>query len=107
MPEGYRAGIAARSAKRYVRLQFISADLCEQGTRVFRIAAQAVPDGWIDQRAASFALEQLSFGITTSSTRSAIALMGYLSWRQAFIRHCAATGGQKIAGLIPARPAQT
>ena len=40
MPEGYRAGIAARSAKRYVRLQFISADLCEQGTRVFRIAAQ-------------------------------------------------------------------
>ena len=72
----------------------------------FASLLKAVPDGWIDQRAANYALEQLSFGITTSSTRSAMALMGYLSWRQAFIRHCTAAGGQEIAGLISARPAQ-
>ena len=69
----------------------------------FASLLKTAPDGWIDQRAANYALEQLSFGITTSSTRSAMALMGYLSWRQAFIGHCAAAGGQKIAGLISAR----
>ena len=69
----------------------------------FASLLKTVPDGWIDHRAANYALEQLSFGITTSSTRSAMALMGYLSWRQAFMGHRAADGGQKIAGLISAR----
>ena len=64
-------------------------------------------DDWIDHRAANYALEQLSFGITTSSTRSVMALMGYLSWRQAFIGHCAAAGERKIAGLMSAQSRST
>jgi asparagine synthase (glutamine-hydrolysing) len=67
----------------------------------FASLLKAAPDDWIDHRAANYALEQLSFGITTSSTRSAMALMGYLSWRQAFTGH--AVGGQNVAGLIAAR----
>ena len=67
----------------------------------FASLLKAAPDDWIDHRAANYALEQLSFGITTSSTRSAMALMGYLSWRQAFTGHAAAR--QNAAGLISAR----
>ena len=67
----------------------------------FASLLKAAPDDWIDRRGANYALEQLSFGITTSSTRSAMALMGYLSWRQAFTGHAA--GGQNVAGLISAR----
>jgi len=50
---------------------------------------QTAPEGWIDRKGAVYALEQLSFGMTTSSTRSVLALMGYLGWREAFIGHCA------------------
>ncbi len=67
----------------------------------FASLLKAAPDDWIDRRGANYALEQLSFGITTSSTRSAMALMGYLSWRQAFTGHVA--GRQNVAGLISAR----
>jgi asparagine synthase (glutamine-hydrolysing) len=67
----------------------------------FASLLKAAPDDWIDHRAANYALEQLSFGITTSSTRSVMALMGYLSWRRAFTGHAA--GGQNVAGLISAR----
>jgi asparagine synthase (glutamine-hydrolysing) len=66
----------------------------------FASLLRTAPDGWIDRRAANHALEQLSFGIATSSTRSAMALMGYLGWQQAFMRHRAA--GERIAGLISA-----
>ena len=62
----------------------------------------AAPDDWIDRRAANVALEQLSFGISTSSTRSAMALMGYLGWRRAFTGRRAAAG-RNVAGLISAR----
>ena len=72
----------------------------------FTSLLKAVPDDWIDHRAANYALEQLSFGITTSSTRSAMALMGYLGWRQAFTKQRATAGGDKLAGLISARSAQ-
>ena len=67
----------------------------------FASLLNAAPDDWIDRRAVNYALEQLSFGITTSSTRAAMALMAYLSWRQAFTRHAAE--GQNVAGLISAR----
>jgi asparagine synthase (glutamine-hydrolysing) len=67
----------------------------------FASLLEAAPGGWIDRRAANYALEQLSFGITSSSTRSVMALMGYLSWRRAFTGHAA--GGQNVAGLISAR----
>ncbi|MDO9563418.1 MAG: asparagine synthase-related protein [Bradyrhizobium sp.] len=73
----------------------------------FASLLKTIPDGWIDQRGANHALEQLSFGITTSSTRSALALMGYLSWRRAFIEHCTSPGGPKIAGAISARSLQS
>lgn len=69
----------------------------------FAALLRKASDGWIDHRAANYALEQLSFGITTSSTRSAMALMGYLSWRQAFIGHRAAAGRRDIPGLMSAR----
>ena len=72
----------------------------------FASLLKAVPDDWIDHRAANYALEQLSFGITTSSTRSVMALMGYMGWRQAFIGYRAAAGGQKLAGLISAGSVQ-
>lgn len=67
----------------------------------FASLLEAAPDDWIDRRAVNYALEQLSFGITTSSTRSAMALMAYLSWRRAFTGHAAE--GQNVAGLISAR----
>lgn len=60
---------------------------------------EGAPEEWIDRRAASFALEQLAFGITTSSTRSVMALLGYLSWRQALLAH----RSQEQAGLVYAR----
>ena len=55
----------------------------------FHALLQTIPDGWIDRQGATYALEQLSFGMTTSSTRSVLALMGYLGWREAFKSHCA------------------
>lgn len=45
---------------------------------------QANPD-WIDVPGARLALEQLSFGMATSSTRSVMALLGYLQWQQTFV----------------------
>lgn len=47
------------------------------------------PAGWIDESLAMRALEELSFGLMTASTRSLVALLGYLSWRRAFIREAA------------------
>ena len=72
----------------------------------FASLLKAAPENWIDHKAASYALEQLSFGITTSSTRSAMALFGYLSWRRAFIGHQADPVEQKIAGLMFARSSE-
>ncbi len=72
--------------------------------KYFASLLKTAPDGWIDRRAANYALEQLSFGIATSSTRSAMALMGYLGWRQAFVGH--RTIGREISGLIFAKSVQ-
>jgi len=47
-------------------------------------------EAWVDKRGAREALQQLSFGMTTSSTRSVLALMGYLQWKDSFLSHCAA-----------------
>ena len=70
-----------------------------QGRDWFLSLIAEAPEGWIDRRAASFALEQLAFGITTSSTRSVMALIGYLSWRQALL----AQRSKDMSGLIYAR----
>jgi asparagine synthase (glutamine-hydrolysing) len=74
-----------------------------QAREYFLSLLDSVPQSWIDREAANYALEQLSFGITTSSTRSLMALMGYLRWRQAFLRRCA--DGSKDISLLSARPA--
>lgn len=58
------------------------------------------PEGWIDRRAASYALEQLAFGITTGSTRSVMALLGYLNWREALLGH----HSKGVTGLFHAHP---
>ncbi len=50
------------------------------------------PNGWINMPLAQQAFEELGFGLMTSSTRSLVALLGYLRWRQAFIT---AVGTQK------------
>jgi asparagine synthase (glutamine-hydrolysing) len=50
------------------------------------------PNGWINKPLAQQAFEELGFGLMTSSTRSLVALLGYLRWRQAFIK---AVGAQK------------
>jgi asparagine synthase (glutamine-hydrolysing) len=42
------------------------------------------PNGWIDKPLTQRAFEELGFGLMTSSTRSLVALLGYLRWRQAF-----------------------
>ena len=47
----------------------------------------SVDEAWIDKRGAREALQQLSFGMTTSSTRSVLALMGYLQWKESFLSH--------------------
>jgi asparagine synthase (glutamine-hydrolysing) len=44
------------------------------------------PNGWIDKPLAQQAFEELGFGLMTSSTRSLVALLGYLRWRQAFLK---------------------
>jgi len=48
-----------------------------------------VDDMWIDIKAARLALQQLSFGVASSSTRSVMALLGYLQWRRLFVDRCA------------------
>jgi asparagine synthase (glutamine-hydrolysing) len=47
-----------------------------------------VEDTWIDVKGARLALQQLSFGMASSSTRSVTALLGYLQWRQTFLDRC-------------------
>jgi len=75
-------------------------DYVNKARGYFESLLETVPEHWVDRRRASHALDQLSFGITTSSTRSAMALMGYLSWQKAIVRHVAE--GQRIPGLISA-----
>lgn len=41
---------------------------------------------WIDIAGAHQALEQMTFGMATSSTRSVVALLGYLQWQETFKR---------------------
>ncbi|ACI94591.1 asparagine synthase family [Afipia carboxidovorans OM5] len=48
-----------------------------------------VDAAWIDVKAARLALQQLSFGMASSSTRSVTALLGYLQWRRSFLDFCA------------------
>lgn len=61
-----------------------------KGRAYFDSLLETVSDEWVDRRGAAYALEQASFGMTSSSTRSAIALIGYLGWREAFVRQAAA-----------------
>lgn len=69
----------------------------------FHSLLQTAPDGWIDRKGVAYALEQLSFGMTTSSTRSVLALMGYLGWRKAFIDHCTNQPANGATGIISHR----
>lgn len=64
-----------------------------------------VEDAWIDAKAARRALEQLSFGVATSSTRSVVALLGYLQWRQSFLRR-AETDGAADDGYFRAQQSE-
>ena len=57
------------------------------------------PAGWIAVPLAMRALEELSFGLMTASTRSLVALLGYLSWRRAFEREAARLTGSHAPAL--------
>lgn len=63
-----------------------------------------VDDGWLDTKGARHALQQLAFGMQTSSTRSLMALMGYLQWRRSFVAHCEAPAGLKDRTFFEVRP---
>jgi asparagine synthase (glutamine-hydrolysing) len=69
----------------------------------FESYLDGVNEAWIDKRGAREALQQLSFGMTTSSTRSVLALMGYLQWKEAFLAHCATHGPNDDASYFEAR----
>jgi asparagine synthase (glutamine-hydrolysing) len=69
----------------------------------FESYLDGVNEAWIDKRGARGALQQLSFGMTTSSTRSVLALMGYLQWKEAFLAHCATHGPNDDASYFEAR----
>ncbi len=68
----------------------------KQARTFFRELLASCPDGWIDVRGAQAALEELEFGVMNSSTRSLVALMGYLSWRKAFFREAEARSTEKF-----------
>jgi len=58
---------------------------------------------WVDVAGVRHALQELSFGMTTHVTRSALALAGYLQWRRAFLRRHAKTDEAARDGMIHAR----
>lgn len=58
----------------------------------FEVLLDQADDAWIDTKAARRAVEQLSFGVATSSTRSVVALLGYLQWRRSFLARAASAG---------------
>jgi asparagine synthase (glutamine-hydrolysing) len=47
-----------------------------------------VEDTWTDAKGAQLALQQLSFGMASGSTRSVMAFLGYLERRRAFLDRC-------------------
>lgn len=67
-------------------------------------ANDACIDTWIDAKGVRLALQQLSFGMTTSSTRSALALMGYLQWKEAFLRRCKSADDSGADGFVANAP---
>lgn len=58
-----------------------------QAREYFHSLVDHCPAGWIDKPSVRAEIEALQFGLMNSSTRSVVALMGYLSWQQSFIRH--------------------
>ncbi|MFW8565639.1 asparagine synthase-related protein [Orrella sp. 11846] len=46
---------------------------------------QEASSDWIDLQKVQLSLEQLSFGMATSDTRSVVALLGYLQWQKNFM----------------------
>ena len=58
-----------------------------QARDFFHSLLEDCPAGWVDKKLVQVALEELAFGLMTSSTRSLVALMGYLTWQLSFQRH--------------------
>lgn len=67
----------------------------------FEALLDGVDENWIDPGAARLALQQLSFGMASSSTRAVTALLGYLQWRRSFLDRC--RGDHADAGAFQAR----
>ncbi|AWB32742.1 asparagine synthase-related protein [Orrella marina] len=56
----------------------------EQSRERFEALIESANADWIDIAGAHQALEQVTFGMATSSTRSVVALLGYLQWQETF-----------------------
>ena len=55
---------------------------------------------WVDRSGARKALQQLSFGMASATTRSVTALLGYLQWQRAFLRQSPTPCGDGEEGFF-------
>ncbi len=81
--------LRARKNDMFVFNSFLG-DYMRKGREDLLSLLDEVPDGLVDLGGARRAFEELAFGVMNSSTRSLIALFGYLIWQRAFrnaIRH--------------------
>ena len=60
-----------------------------QAREYFHALVDDCPAGWIHAPSVRAEIEALQFGLMNASTRSVVALMGYLAWQRAFLRHAA------------------
>ncbi|QUS37858.1 asparagine synthetase B family protein [Tardiphaga alba] len=95
VPEGLRA----RQNDTFVFNSFQMNYVDSEKERLFGLLDE-VDEAWIDVKGARYALQQLSFGVTSSSTRSVVALMGYLQWRRSFVAHAMGPRDHNCYGLF-------
>ncbi len=65
-----------------------------QAREYFHSLVDHCPAGWVHAPSVRAEIEALQFGLMNASTRSVVALMGYLSWQRAFLRQA---GGESAA----------
>lgn len=68
--------------------------------RRFAAFLDEVDEAWVDAKVARQALQELSFGVTSSSTRSVMALMGYLQWKRSFLDRAMSQSDDSHDGLF-------
>lgn len=84
VPEDLRA----RKNDMFVFNTFLT-DYLRDGREELAAMLDEIDPGLVDRRGVQRAFEELGFGVMKSSTRSLIALFGYLAWQRAFRRRVA------------------